>query len=236
MARPSLCLWVSATPAHSLRFGILLHPRQHQDHDHELLPGHAHVLCTEESHYWLATTGSRDRNGMLHFPILFVAALEVILIGARQVVGGVRLPAGQRLPPLRSYMDDITCLLRTTPCTSRLLKRLDELIIWARMKFKPQKSRSLSLRKGERNDRVTFTISGEDIPRIVDQPIRSLGRLYTSGLSRIWGKSSFGSCQKACPRSTQASYLEGTRCGVITSPCTQGWCGLWSCAKLPHQQ
>ncbi len=116
-------------------------------------------------------------------PILFVAAFEVILIGARQVVGGVRLPAGQRLPSLRSYMDDITCLLRTAPCTSRLLKRLDELITWVRMKFKPQKSRSLSLRKGERNDRVTFTISGEDIPRIVDQPIRSLGRLYTSGLS-----------------------------------------------------
>ncbi len=116
-------------------------------------------------------------------PILFVAAFEVILIGARQVVGGVRLPAGQRLPPLRSYMDDITCLLRTAPCTSRLLKRLDELITWASMKFKPQQSRSLSLRKGERNDRVTFTISGEDIPRIVDQPIRSLGRLYISGLS-----------------------------------------------------
>ncbi|KAJ8398944.1 hypothetical protein AAFF_G00416110 [Aldrovandia affinis] len=51
------------------------------------------------------------------------------------------------------------------------------------MNFKPQKSRSLSLRKGERNDRVTFTICGEDIPRIVDQPIRSLGRLYTSRLS-----------------------------------------------------
>ncbi|KAJ8352978.1 hypothetical protein AAFF_G00124830, partial [Aldrovandia affinis] len=116
-------------------------------------------------------------------PILFVAAFEVILIGARQVVGGIRLPADQRLPPLRSYMDDITCLLRTAPCTSRLLKRLDELIIWARMNFKPQKSRSLSLRKGERNDRVTFTIGGEDIPRIVDQPIRSLGRLYTSRLS-----------------------------------------------------
>ncbi len=116
-------------------------------------------------------------------PILFVAAFEVILIGARQVVGGVRLPAGQRLPLIRSYIDDITCLLRTAPCTSRLLKGLDELITWARMKFKPQKSRSLSLRKGERNDRVTFTISGENIPRIVDQPIRSLGRLYTSGHS-----------------------------------------------------
>ncbi len=33
-------------------------------------------------------------------PILFVAAFEVILIGARQVVGGVRLPAGQRPRPL----------------------------------------------------------------------------------------------------------------------------------------
>ncbi len=77
-------------------------------------------------------------------PILFVAAFEVILIGARQVVDGVQLPAGQRLPPLRSYLDDITCLLRTAPCTSRQLKRLDDLITWARMKFKPQKSTSLS--------------------------------------------------------------------------------------------
>lgn len=80
-------------------------------------------------------------------------------------------------------MDDITCLLRTAPCISRLLNRLDELISWARMKFKPQKSRSLSLRKGKRNDRVAFSISGEHLPRIVDQPIRSLGRQYTSDLS-----------------------------------------------------
>lgn len=59
--------------------------------------------------------------------ILFVAAFEVILI-ARQVVGGVLLPVGQRLPPLRTYMDSIVCLLQTAPCMSRLLKRLDELI------------------------------------------------------------------------------------------------------------
>lgn len=26
-----------------------------------------HVFCTEESHHLLETTGSRDRNGMLHF-------------------------------------------------------------------------------------------------------------------------------------------------------------------------
>ncbi len=51
------------------------------------------------------------------------------------------------------------------------------------MKFKPQKSRSLSLWRGERNDRAIFTIGGENIPRIVDQPIRSLRRQYTSSLS-----------------------------------------------------
>lgn len=38
------------------------------------------------------------------FPILFVTALEIILRGARQVVGGGKLPSGERLPPLRSYM------------------------------------------------------------------------------------------------------------------------------------
>lgn len=42
---------------------------------------------------------------------------------------------------------------------------------------------SLSLRKGERNDRATFNIGGEVIPCIADQPIRSLGKHYTSSLS-----------------------------------------------------
>ncbi|KAL6455729.1 hypothetical protein MHYP_G00355800 [Metynnis hypsauchen] len=83
-------------------------------------------------------------------PVLFVAAFEIILIGARQMVGGIKLPNGQRLPPLRSYMDDITTLLQTAACTSRLLKRMDELMSWARMKIKPSKSHSLSLRSQER--------------------------------------------------------------------------------------
>ncbi|KAJ8393342.1 hypothetical protein AAFF_G00062430 [Aldrovandia affinis] len=94
--------------------------------------------------------------------------------GLGDETGGEEAPVrGTRWPPQSRWSET----------GSRLLKRLDELIIWARMNFKPQKLRSLSLRKGERNDRVTFTIGGEDIPRIVDQPIRSLGRLYTSRFS-----------------------------------------------------
>lgn len=116
-------------------------------------------------------------------PILFVAAFEIILIGARQMAGGIKLPSGQRLPPLRSYMDDVTTLLQTAPCTSRLLKRIDELMSWARMKVKPSKSRSLSLRRGVRNDSTTFVIGGEKIPLLAEQPIKSLGRQYTVELS-----------------------------------------------------
>ncbi|RXN29065.1 hypothetical protein ROHU_018794 [Labeo rohita] len=116
-------------------------------------------------------------------PILFVAAFEIILIGARQMVGGIKLPTGKRLPPLRSYMDDVTSLLQTAACTSRLLKRMDELMSWARMKIKPSKSRSLSLRRGVRNDNTIFVVGGEKIPLLSEQPIKSLGRQYTADLS-----------------------------------------------------
>ena len=116
-------------------------------------------------------------------PILFTAAFEVILIGARQMVRGVRSESGQRLPALRSYMDDVTSLLQTAACTSRLLKRLEELLNWARMKIKPAKSRSLSIRKGSRNDNIVFAVDGEKIPLLTEQSVRSLGREYTADLS-----------------------------------------------------
>lgn len=69
-------------------------------------------------------------------PILFVTAFEIILRGARQVVGGIKLPSGERLPPLRSHMDNVMSILQTSPCMARLLNCLDELITWARRKKK----------------------------------------------------------------------------------------------------
>ncbi|KAI4884284.1 hypothetical protein NFI96_019990, partial [Prochilodus magdalenae] len=113
-------------------------------------------------------------------PILFVASFEVILIGARQMARGIKQPSGQRLPPLRAYMDDVTTLLQTAACTSRLLKRMDKLMLWARMKIKPSKSRSLSLRRGVRNDSTIFIVGGERIPLLSEKPIKSLGRQYTA--------------------------------------------------------
>ncbi|KAJ8416952.1 hypothetical protein AAFF_G00328300 [Aldrovandia affinis] len=69
-----------------------------------------------------------------------------------------------------------------------LLNRLDELIIWARMNFKPQKSRSLSLRKGERNDRVTFTIGGKTSPHRGPAHPKPGKTIYISSLRQGYGE------------------------------------------------
>ncbi|KAF7648493.1 hypothetical protein LDENG_00156240 [Lucifuga dentata] len=116
-------------------------------------------------------------------PILFTAAFEIILIGGRQMVRGVRTQSGHCLPALRSYMDDVTTLLQTAACTNRLLKRLEELLTWAWMKIKPAKSRSLSIWKGARSDNISFSVGGEKIPLLAEQSVQSLGRLYTADLS-----------------------------------------------------
>ena len=99
------------------------------------------------------------------------------------MVKGLRSQSGQRLPALRSYMDDVISLLQTAVCTARLLKMFEEPLGWAKMRIKPTKSRSLSIRKGPRNDLISFTVDGERITLLAEQPVRSLGRLYTAGLS-----------------------------------------------------
>ncbi|KAJ8278106.1 hypothetical protein GJAV_G00083880 [Gymnothorax javanicus] len=51
------------------------------------------------------------------------------------------------------------------------------------MRIKPAKSRNLSIRKGVRSDNISFSVDGEKIPLLVDQPVWSLGGLYTADLS-----------------------------------------------------
>lgn len=91
-------------------------------------------------------------------PILFTA--EIILISGKQMARGFRSQSGQQLPALQSCIDDVTTLLQTSACTARLLKRLEELLSWAKVRIKPSKSHSLSIRKGVRNDNISFTADG----------------------------------------------------------------------------
>ncbi|XP_078458809.1 uncharacterized protein LOC144723905 [Lampetra planeri] len=114
-------------------------------------------------------------------PLAFIMAMEVIIRSSKWVAGGQRVDSGFRLPPLRAYMDDITTLTTTVPCTRRLLRKLEENISWARMKIKPSKSRSISIVKGVLCD-LKFFIGDDQIPTVSEQPVKSLGRWYDASL------------------------------------------------------
>src|SRR3984885_8136520 len=49
------------------------------------------------------------------------------------------------------------------------------------MSFKPKKSRSLSISK-EKTYKVTFMVSDQVIPTVIEEPIKSLGRVYDDSL------------------------------------------------------
>ncbi|RXN25999.1 hypothetical protein ROHU_005724 [Labeo rohita] len=114
-------------------------------------------------------------------PLAFVMAMQVVIRASRWVVGGERTKSGLRLPPVRAYMDDMTLITTTKPCTRRLLQKLQENIQWARMQFKPSKSRSISIVKGQLTGEQ-FYISEEPIPTVFEKPIKSLGRWYSADL------------------------------------------------------
>ena len=105
-------------------------------------------------------------------PLAFTMAMEVIIRASKWVVGGERLECGQRLPPIRAYMDDMTTLTSTLACTKHLL---------ARMKLKPSKSRSISIVKGKLVDQ-RFYIDDTSIPLVSELPVKSLGRWYNASL------------------------------------------------------
>ena len=84
--------------------------------------------------------------------------------------------------PKKAFMDDVTLLSRSQDHMRRVLARLNELIGWARMKFKAQMSRSVTFMKGVQRQ-VKFNIGGEKIPTVSEEPVKSLRRSYAGTLS-----------------------------------------------------
>ena len=109
-------------------------------------------------------------------PILFVMAMEVILKAAENSTGLANLGGGCYMPPLKAFMDDTTIICSKEDETRRMLERLDVLMAWCRMKFKPKKSRSLSVRKGKIDATTIFTVTSQQIPTVSQEPGKSLGR------------------------------------------------------------
>ncbi|GFN76251.1 reverse transcriptase [Plakobranchus ocellatus] len=88
------------------------------------------------------------------------------------------------MPPLKAFMDDIAILYVKENETRRMLIRLDAVMNWSRTSFKPTNSRSLSIRKGKLQD-VCLKLASQNIPRISQEPIKSLGRWYDSSQKDI---------------------------------------------------
>ena len=116
-------------------------------------------------------------KGCVISPLLFIMCMEMILQGARDTADGETLDNGYTLPPMKAFMDDVTTLVQSEEGTRRLLEKLQELFTRCRMKAKPKKSRSLSIVRGKTKE-IHFSIGGDVIPTVKEQPVKSLGRWY----------------------------------------------------------
>ncbi len=115
-------------------------------------------------------------------PLAFTMAMEVIIRASRWVEGGERTKNWIHLPPIQAYMDDMTTLNTTAASTRRLLGKLQENIKWAQMKIKPNKSRRISIVKGQLKN-VKFCIGDDPI----QQCRRTLSKASVQyNLSKAW--------------------------------------------------
>ena len=109
--------------------------------------------------------------------IWFILVMEMLLMSANFEEHHAQLRS-----PMKAFMDDVTLLAKNCQEMDDVLERLNGLIAWSRMKFKAKKSRSLTFRKGKQIQR-RFKIGGDRIPTIKEEPVKSLGRLYSGNLT-----------------------------------------------------
>ena len=115
--------------------------------------------------------------------VLFSAAMNLLVKSAEKMSRGPILSSGVRQPPTRAFMDDMTITAKSVPEAIWMLEDLEVLITWARMKFKPTKSRSMVLKKGKVQNRFRFKVGGEAIPTLSEQPVKSLGKWFKDSLN-----------------------------------------------------
>ena len=107
--------------------------------------------------------------------VLFILAMEMILKSTNTKMITMK-------PTLKAFMDDITIMTGNVEGGKRVLERLDEVISQTRMKFKASKSRSCTIINGKAKE-IHFSIAGERIPTVKEEPVKSLGRWYENGLN-----------------------------------------------------
>jgi len=78
---------------------------------------------------------------------LFVMGMNLIINAAKRETRGPMTASWIHLPSNRTFMDDLTISTTTHVQARWVLTALDDTVNWARMKFKPNKFRSLVIKK-----------------------------------------------------------------------------------------
>ena len=73
--------------------------------------------------------------------ILFVIGKNMIIKAGERETRGPKTSSNKRQPPNRSFMDDLTITTDIHIQARWILTALEETVAWARMAFKPRKSR-----------------------------------------------------------------------------------------------
>ncbi|XP_052218246.1 uncharacterized protein LOC127835860 [Dreissena polymorpha] len=115
--------------------------------------------------------------------VLFAAAMNLIVKSAEKPSRGPKMTSGCIQPPTRAFMDDMTITAKSYVEERWMLQDIGELIEWARMKFKPQKSRSMVLRKGKIQESAIYRIKDQLIPTVKEQPVKCLGKWFRDSLN-----------------------------------------------------
>ncbi|KAJ8008617.1 hypothetical protein DPEC_G00106740 [Dallia pectoralis] len=109
-------------------------------------------------------------------------AMNMLVKAAEVQCRGPLSKSGVRQPPIRAFMDDLMVTTLHVPGARWILKGLEEMTTWARMSFKPTKSRSLVLKKGKVTNKFCFTRAMTQIPSITEKPVKSLGKVFDCSL------------------------------------------------------
>jgi len=80
-------------------------------------------------------------------------------------------------------MDDLTITTESHIQARWILNALEDVFTWARMSFKPRKSRVLILRKCKVWPNTTLRVQGEEIPSLINNPVKCLGKWFDTTLS-----------------------------------------------------
>ena len=113
---------------------------------------------------------------------LFTLAMNLLVKSAETECRGPVTNSGTRQPPIRAFIDDLTVSANSVHGCRWLLRGIHRLVSWARMNFKPTKSRSLVLKKGKVANKHRFTVEGKSIPTLTEKPVKSLGKTFNSSL------------------------------------------------------